>query len=196
MKSIFIVSIAAVLALFLTACVSAVAVEAGAPTFKAYVSEVYETEALVIVTESQGTLAPNSMVYVNYESSGDLEVGDLVEFSFTGQVMLSEPAQVNSKGWKVLQKNAERPEADMGFEVYSGEMVFRGTIIDIRDISVLVQVTEGDEVLASADQVAFTTEGLEDIGAEVGSEVIVTITGAIAETYPAQVNPFSWELAE
>lgn len=203
MRSIISIAILTVLALALTACAYAapeVAEDTAAPaeaehTFKAYVSAVYENQAEVIVAEDDVTFAPGSIVFVNYENSNDLEAGDLVEFTFTGQVMLSEPAQVIATGWNVLEKGATVPEANMGPAAYSGETVFKGTILEINGDSVLVQVTEGEEMLASSDKVTFSTEGLADIGAHVGTEVVVTITGDILESYPAQVNPFSWELA-
>lgn len=73
---------------------------------------------------------------------------------------------------------------------------FVATVIEINDSSVLVEPVEGEDELRSSDQILFSINNLEDIGAEIGSVVEISYTGGIAETYPAQINATGWELSK
>lgn len=76
------------------------------------------------------------------------------------------------------------------------ETSFVGTIIDMTDTSVHMSVEEGDEVLASGNEVTFEiTDELKaskDFTPEVGDRLSVTIRGDIAESFPLQVTAVSW----
>ena len=73
------------------------------------------------------------------------------------------------------------------------EHSFLATVIQITSNSVIVVPIEGQPELHSADKLSFSIP--EDIGAQVNSIVKITYTGAVAETYPAQINAVKWEIA-
>ncbi len=72
---------------------------------------------------------------------------------------------------------------------------FIATIVEWGDTSVTVQPAAESAILSSSDRITFGTQGLEKIGAVVGSVVKITYTGGIMETYPAQIQVKSWELS-
>ena len=73
---------------------------------------------------------------------------------------------------------------------------FTATVLELNDTSALVQPVEGEEELRSSDQITFRIDGLENIGAQVGSCVEISYTGGIMESYPAQIHAVKWELAK
>lgn len=72
---------------------------------------------------------------------------------------------------------------------------FVATVLELNSSSALVQPVNGESELASADKIYFSTSGLDDIGAEVGSEVEISYKGGIMESYPAQIHAVKWEMA-
>lgn len=78
------------------------------------------------------------------------------------------------------------------------EMVhkFVATVLELDSTSALVQPVAGEDELRSADKIRFGIADLDDIGAQVGSDVEISYTGGIMESYPAQINAFKWELAK
>ena len=72
---------------------------------------------------------------------------------------------------------------------------FVATVIEINDSSVLVEPVEGEDELRSSDQILFSINNLEDIGADIGSVVEISYTGGIAETYPAQIQATGWRIS-
>jgi len=77
-----------------------------------------------------------------------------------------------------------------------GEQAFDATILEIQDGRAVVEAAEGAAIRNSADQISFSTEGLDEIGAEVGDIVTVVYTGPVMESYPAQITAVSWSLVE
>lgn len=73
---------------------------------------------------------------------------------------------------------------------------FVATILELDSASALVRPLEGEDELRSSDQIRFSIQALGDIGAEVGSEVQISYTGYIMESYPAQIHAVKWELAK
>lgn len=75
------------------------------------------------------------------------------------------------------------------------EFTFIATVLEINGDTVTVEPVEGEDELRSSDQIVFSTKGLSNIGAEVGSVVQITYTGQIMESYPAQISVTSWKLS-
>ena len=73
---------------------------------------------------------------------------------------------------------------------------FIATVLELSGSSVLVQPVDGEEELQSSDKISVNTASLGDIGAEVGSDVVIYYTGGIMETYPAQINAIKWTMAD
>ena len=73
---------------------------------------------------------------------------------------------------------------------------FVATILELDGSSALVQPVEGEDELSSADKIHIGIADLDDIGAQVGSEVEIYYTGGIMESYPAQINAVKWEIAK
>jgi len=73
---------------------------------------------------------------------------------------------------------------------------FVATVLEINGDHVLVQPVDGEEELQSSDKISFGMTELEDIGAEVGSDVEISYTGGIMESYPAQIHAIKWEMAK
>ena len=76
------------------------------------------------------------------------------------------------------------------------EFSFIATVLEINGDSVLVEPVAGEDELRSSDEIVFSTNGLPDIGAEVGSVVRITYTGQIMESYPAQISVKGWKLSD
>jgi len=75
------------------------------------------------------------------------------------------------------------------------EAVFYATILEIHELSVLVQTIE-NMGFYHVTRVFFGTSELDDIGATVGDLVRVEYTGDIMQTYPEQVFATGWSLIE
>ena len=73
---------------------------------------------------------------------------------------------------------------------------FVAIVLELDSASALVQPVAGEDELRSSDQIRFSIQALGDIGAEVGSEVQISYTGYIMESYPAQIHAVKWELAK
>ena len=73
---------------------------------------------------------------------------------------------------------------------------FVATIVELDSTSALVQPVEGEDELRSADKIHLGIADLDDVGAQVGSEVEIYYTGGIMESYPAQINAVKWEMAK
>ena len=73
---------------------------------------------------------------------------------------------------------------------------FVGTVLELDSASALVQPAQGEEELYSADKIYVGIADLGDIGAKVGSLVEVSYTGAIMESYPAQIRAVAWKIAK
>lgn len=72
---------------------------------------------------------------------------------------------------------------------------FRGTVLDVKGKTVLVEPLEGETERNSCDCIAFVTDRLEDIGVKIGDVVQVTYTGYLYETYPASIDVVDWEIS-
>ncbi|MCD8096604.1 MAG: DUF3221 domain-containing protein [Lachnospiraceae bacterium] len=72
---------------------------------------------------------------------------------------------------------------------------FTGTVSEVWEYSLMIDVTEGD-ILASSDCVIATFPEAIGIDAAVGDEVQVWYDGDIMESYPAQVNAVSYEIVQ
>jgi len=72
---------------------------------------------------------------------------------------------------------------------------FVATVLELDTVTALVQPVEGEEELRSCSKIYIGLADLDDIGAEVGSDVEIYYTGGIMESSPAQVRAVKWELA-
>lgn len=72
---------------------------------------------------------------------------------------------------------------------------FAATVLELNGATALVQPLEGEEECRSADKIHLGIAELEDIGAEAGSVVVISYTGGIMESYPAQIHAVKWEPA-
>lgn len=66
------------------------------------------------------------------------------------------------------------------------------TVLELDEKTAVVQPVDKELV----DKITFSVYDLDEIGAEVGSEVEIQYTGDIMETYPAQIKAIKWELAK
>lgn len=73
---------------------------------------------------------------------------------------------------------------------------FVATILELDSTSALVQPVEGEDELRSADKIHLGIADLGDIGAQVGSQVEISYSGAIMEAYPAQIHAVAWKIAK
>lgn len=74
-------------------------------------------------------------------------------------------------------------------------VTFTAVITEIKDDNVTVKPIAGLPE-NSASIMTFNKSTLEDIGACVGDQVIITYEGGIMETYPAQINVTKWRIDE
>lgn len=75
------------------------------------------------------------------------------------------------------------------------EVQFTAQVIECGETWVLVEPLEGEAERNSADRISFSTQNLEQLQIQVGTQVVVTYNGEIMESYPAQIIPISWRLA-
>lgn len=73
---------------------------------------------------------------------------------------------------------------------------FEGEIIELNESGAIILANEDDPIRSSSDKISISTNGLADIGAEIGDIVKVEYTGVIMEKYPAQVIATDWEIIE
>ena len=67
------------------------------------------------------------------------------------------------------------------------------TVLEVNGTMALVEPVEGHPL--SGLQICFGIKELEDIGVRAGSDVEVSYTGAVMESYPAQIHAVKWEPA-
>ena len=72
---------------------------------------------------------------------------------------------------------------------------FYGEIIELSDDLVTVEPMEGERERNSADRIVFSKANLQELPLVTGSKVKLSYPGLIRETYPAQIDVLSWELA-
>lgn len=66
---------------------------------------------------------------------------------------------------------------------------FTATVLEVRDGYLLLEPAEGESIRSSADRIEASTGGVGDLPElEAGDRVVVTYTGGVQETYPAQVT--------
>ena len=73
------------------------------------------------------------------------------------------------------------------------ENSFEATVLKNNGASVIVEPFPDEIERGSSDQIVFNTAQLDKINIKVGDFVKVTYTGAIMESYPAQINATDWE---
>ncbi len=72
---------------------------------------------------------------------------------------------------------------------------FVATVLELDAASALVEPVEGEYELLSSDRIRINIAKLGDIDAQVGSDVEISYTGGIMESYPAQIHAVKWEIA-
>lgn len=92
------------------------------------------------------------------------------------------------------EKPADQTDDPLLPEEEQTECAFTATVLELYDAGAVVQPVEGSPLLGSSDRIFFSTQNLEQIGAEVGSVVRITYTGEVMESYPAQIRAISWRL--
>ncbi len=88
---------------------------------------------------------------------------------------------------KELWENGWAPENAISF------------VAEIKEISgdmVTVEPVAGSRELKSADRITLSKQGLADLGATLGTLVEIYYDGAIQETYPARIHPYSWKITQ
>ncbi len=73
---------------------------------------------------------------------------------------------------------------------------FNAFIVELTDSLAVVAPGEDQEAWHSSERISFTTEGLPDIGAQVGSPVEISYRGQIRETFPAGIDAVGWRLLQ
>ncbi len=76
-------------------------------------------------------------------------------------------------------------------ESIPGESVsrFTATVLEVHEAYLLVEPTEGESILSSADRIEVPLAGLEDLwDIQVGERIAVTWAGTVMETYPARLS--------
>lgn len=91
---------------------------------------------------------------------------------------------INDK-WCIFEAKEEN-----SVEQYS----FYGVVKEANQSSIIVEPNEGEEIRKSADKISIHLGADSDVLYEVGTNVKITYTGYIMETYPAQVNAVNIEL--
>lgn len=76
------------------------------------------------------------------------------------------------------------------------EHSFTATVLEVGELSALVQPVSDSAELKSSDKISFGISELEKLDVEVGSVVKVTYTGEIMESYPARIHATSWQLSD
>lgn len=93
----------------------------------------------------------------------------------------------------VLWGNWEEPDPET--EPSTQSVQFTARIIEYGENWVLVEPLEGEGERASADKISFSTQNLEPLKVQEGTQVVITYGGEIMESYPAQIIPISWRLS-
>jgi len=71
---------------------------------------------------------------------------------------------------------------------------FVGQILEIHNGTVLIEPAANDPIRSSGDRVIVGTANMPNIGAIVGSPVVIYFDGRVMESYPLQVHATGWEL--
>lgn len=71
---------------------------------------------------------------------------------------------------------------------------FYGTVIESKQGNIIVEPREGETIRKSADKISISLGKNNDVIYAIGTNVKVTYTGSIMETYPAQVNAINIEI--
>lgn len=71
---------------------------------------------------------------------------------------------------------------------------FYGTVIESKQDYIIVEPREGETIRKSADKISISLGKNNDVIYAIGTNVKVTYTGEIMETYPAQVNAINIEI--
>lgn len=71
---------------------------------------------------------------------------------------------------------------------------FYGTVIESKQGNIIVEPREGESIRKSADKISISLGKNSDVIYSLGTNVKITYTGDIRETYPAQVTAINIEL--
>lgn len=74
------------------------------------------------------------------------------------------------------------------------ETYFYGKVIESNQHSIVVEPREGEKIRKSADKISISLGEYSDVVYQVGTNVKITYSGYVMETYPAQVNVVKIEL--
>lgn len=76
------------------------------------------------------------------------------------------------------------------------ERMFKGTVLEIKEDSVVVEPDEKWDIRDTSDKIEFSTKDLIKCEAKVGDKVIVEFKGTVTDTYPAKINAHVWYMYE
>lgn len=92
-----------------------------------------------------------------------------------------------------VQKEAKKEDTEQNRQAEDTNY-FYGKVIESNGNSIIVEPKEGEEIRKSADKIRINLGKDNDAVYEVGTNVKITYTGYVMETYPAQVNVVKIEL--
>lgn len=95
----------------------------------------------------------------------------------------------NSKIYDSIDICSYSPNAEIADGIY-----FYGKVIEYKQNYIIVEPNEGEEIRKSADKISIGLGEYNDAIYEVGTNVKITYTGYVMESYPAQVDAIKIEL--
>lgn len=138
--------------------------------------------------------AEEPKITVDEDIPGEIYTISLRESSEEIKLSLELTAEINyvstsSKIYNSIDICSYLPNVEVANSVY-----FYGKVIESKQNYIIVEPNEGEEIRKSADKISIGLGEYNDAIYEVGTNVKITYTGYVMESYPAQVDAIKIEL--
>lgn len=138
--------------------------------------------------------AEEQKITVDEDIPGEIYTINLQEVSEKIKLSLELTAQIqyadeNAKVYNSIDICSYLPNTEVANSVY-----FYGKVIESKQNYIIVEPNEGEEIRKSADKISIDLGEYNDALYQVGTNVKITYTGYVMESYPAQVDAIKIEL--
>lgn len=155
---------------------------------------VNKTTYIVKRDNTRDSFGENLKITVDEDIPGEIYAIGLQEDSKETKLSLGLTAEIhytdsNSKIYHSIDICSYSPNAEIADGIY-----FYGKVIESKQNYIIVEPNEGEQIRKSADKISVGLGKYNDAIYEVGTNVKITYTGNIMESYPAQVDAIKIEL--
>lgn len=155
---------------------------------------VNKTTYIVKRDNTRDRFAEEPKITVNEDIPGEIYTISLQEDDEETKLSLELTAQIqyadeNSKIYNSIHICSYLPNAEIANPLY-----FYGKVIESKQSHIIVEPNEGEQIRKSADKISIDLGNYNDSIYQIGTNVKVTYTGYIMESYPAKIHTINIEV--